>query len=34
MAGTRGLEDLRRDPRAYREGNGQFGYDMLVLERR
>lgn len=34
MEGTRVLEDLRRELRAYHEGNGQFGYEMFVLERR
>jgi cyclopropane fatty-acyl-phospholipid synthase-like methyltransferase len=33
MAGTRVLDDLRRELRAYREGNGQFGSEMFVLER-
>lgn len=33
MAGTRVLDDLRRELRAYHEGNGQFGYEMFVLER-
>jgi hypothetical protein len=28
------LEDLHRELRAYHESNGQFGYEMLVLERR
>lgn len=32
--GTRVLEDLRRELRAYHEGGGQFGYAMFVLERR
>jgi cyclopropane fatty-acyl-phospholipid synthase-like methyltransferase len=31
---TRVLEDLRRELRAYHEGNEQFGYEMFVLERR
>ena len=34
MAGTRVMDDLRRELRAYHEGNGQFGYEMFVLERR
>ena len=34
MEGKRVLEDLRRELRAYHEGNGQFGYAMFVLERR
>jgi DNA-binding transcriptional MerR regulator len=34
IEGTRVLEDLRRELRAYHEGNGQFGYEMFVLERR
>jgi hypothetical protein len=34
MEGTRVLEDLRRELRAYHKGNGQFGYEMFVLERR
>lgn len=33
MEGTRVLEDLRRELRASHEGNGQFGYEMFVLER-
>ena len=32
MEGTRVLEDLRRELRAYHEGNGQFSYAMFVLE--
>jgi SAM-dependent methyltransferase len=28
------LEDLHRELRAYHESNGQFGYEMFVLERR
>jgi SAM-dependent methyltransferase len=34
MEGTRVLEDLRRELRAYHEGTGQFGYEMFVVERR
>ncbi|MBK1646781.1 methyltransferase [Thiocapsa imhoffii] len=34
MKGTRVLDDLRRELRAYHEGDGQFGYEMFVLERR
>jgi DNA-binding transcriptional MerR regulator/predicted O-methyltransferase YrrM len=34
LEGTRVLEDLHRELRAYHTGNGQFGYEMLVLERR
>ena len=34
MAGTRVLDDLRRELRTYHKGNGQFGYEMFVLERR
>ena len=32
MEGARVLEDLRRELRAYHEGKGQFGYEMLVLQ--
>jgi hypothetical protein len=34
MAGSRVLEDLRRELRAYHEGHGQFGCEMFVRERR
>jgi hypothetical protein len=34
MEGTRALEDLRRELRTYRQGNGQFGCEMFVLQRR
>jgi hypothetical protein len=34
MEGTRVLEDLRGELRAYCEGSGQLGYEMFVLERR
>ena len=34
MEGTRVLEDLRRELRAYHEGTGQFGYEMFMLRRR
>lgn len=34
LEGRRVLEDLYRELRAYHEGNGQFGYEMFVLERR
>jgi hypothetical protein len=34
MEGTRVLDDLRRELRAYHEGRGQFGYEMFVLQRR
>ena len=34
MAGMRVMDDLRRELRAYHEGNGQFGYEMFVLELR
>ncbi|WP_207148777.1 hypothetical protein [Lamprobacter modestohalophilus] len=34
IEGTRVLDDLRRELRAYHEGNGQFGYEMFVLARR
>lgn len=33
MEGTCVLEDLRRELRASHEGNGQFGYEVFVLER-
>lgn len=33
LAGTQVLEDLRRELRTYHDGNGQFGYEMFVLER-
>jgi hypothetical protein len=32
LAGTQVLEDLRRELRTYHDGNGQFGYEMFVLE--
>ena len=31
MTGQRVLDDLRRELRAYHEGQGQFGYGMFVL---
>jgi len=34
IEGTRVLDDLRRELRAYHENNGQFGYEMFVLARR
>ena len=34
LEGTRVLEDLRGELRAYREGSGQLGYEMFVLEHR
>jgi SAM-dependent methyltransferase len=33
LAGTRVLEDLRREIAVFNAGRGQFGYEMFVLER-
>jgi len=34
MEGTQVLEDLRRELRAYHDGNGQFGHETFALARR